>query len=100
MVMRRVKKDEQEQAVDNVLAVAQSNAKEVEEKEELSVTFNAEEATNEKVPVAVKLVRVATNVNHTCVIGGKRYTFTKGVCQNVPTNVKDILMRAGMLQPL
>ena len=91
--------------VDSVLAVAESAVEaEVEKKEEEkpSITFNAEEATveEEKIPVAERLVRVMTNENHSCVIGGKRYSFVKGVCQNVPANVKTILKRAGKLSPL
>ena len=100
--MQRVTK---KKTVDSVLAVAESVVEaEVEKKEEEkpSITFNAEEATveEEKIPVAEKLVRVMTNENHSCVIGGKRYSFVKGVCQNVPANVKTILKRAGKLSPL
>ena len=100
--MQRVTK---KKTVDSVLAVAESAVEaEVEKKEEEkpSITFNAEEATveEEKIPVAERLVRVMTNENHCCVIGGKRYSFVKGVCQNVPANVKTILKRAGKLSPL
>lgn len=100
--MQRVTK---KKTVDSVLAVAESAVEaEVEKKEEEkpSITFNAEEATveEEKIPVAERLVRVMTNENHSCVIGGKRYSFVKGVCQNVPANVKIILKRAGKLSPL
>jgi hypothetical protein len=100
--MQRVTK---KKTVDSVLAVAESAVEaEVEKKEEEkpSITFNAEEATveEEKIPVAERLVRVMTNENHSCVIGGKRYSFVKGVCQNVPANVKTILKRAGKLSPL
>lgn len=100
--MQRVTK---KKTVDSVLAVAESAVEaEVEKKEEEkpSITFNAEEATveEEKIPVSEKLVRVMTNENHSCVIGGKRYSFVKGVCQNVPANVKTILKRAGKLSPL
>lgn len=100
--MQRVTK---KKTVDSVLAVAESVVEaEVEKKEEEkpSITFNAEEATveEEKIPVAERLVRVMTNENHSCVIGGKRYSFVKGICQNVPANVKTILKRAGKLSPL
>ena len=100
--MQRVTK---KKTVDSVLAVAESAVEaEVEKKEEEkpSITFNAEEATveEEKIPVAERLVRVMTNENHSCVIGGKRYSFVKGTCQNVPANVKTILKRAGKLSPL
>lgn len=100
--MQRVTK---KKTVDSVLAVAESAVEaEIEKKEEEkpSITFNAEEATveEEKIPVAERLVRVMTNENHSCVIGGKRYNFVKGICQNVPVNVKTILKRAGKLSPL
>lgn len=100
--MQRVTK---KKTVDSVLAVAESAVEaEVEKKEEEkpSITFNAEEATveEEKIPVAERMVRVMTNENHSCVIGGKRYSFVKGICQNVPANVKTILKRAGKLSPL
>lgn len=100
--MQRVTK---KKTVDSVLAVAESAVEaEIEKKEEEkpSITFNAEEATveEEKIPVAERLVRVMTNENHSCVIGGKRYNFVKGICQNVPANVKTILKRAGKLSPL
>ena len=99
--MQRVTK---KKTVDSVLAVAESAVEaEIEKKEEKpSITFNAEEATveEEKIPVAERLVRVMTNENHSCVIGGKRYSFVKGICQNVPVNVKTILKRAGKLSPL
>lgn len=100
--MQRVTK---KKTVDSVLAVAESAVEaEVEKKEEEkpSITFNAEEATveEEKIPVAERLVRVMTNENHSCVIGGKQYNFVKGICQNVPANVKTILKRAGKLSPL
>ena len=94
----------EKKTVDSVLAVAESAVEaEVEKKEEKpSITFNAEGATveEEKIPVAERLVRVMTNENHSCVIGGKRYSFVKGICQNVPANVKTILKRAGKLSPL
>ena len=45
-------------------------------------------------------VRVATNRDHTCVIGGVRYMFYKGKQQPVPVHVKETLMKAGLLLPL
>lgn len=49
---------------------------------------------------ALKLVRICPSQNHSCVIGGTRYFFTKDVCQNVPQDVKDILNKSGLLKPL
>ena len=65
-----------------------------------SVLAVAESAVEAEIAVAERLVRVMTNENHSCVIGGKRYSFVKGICQNVPVNVKTILKRAGKLSPL
>lgn len=48
----------------------------------------------------VKSVRVCPKEDHTCSIGGVRYFFKKGVCQNVPVEVKTILVKAGLLSPL
>lgn len=48
----------------------------------------------------VKSVRVLPKRDHTCVIGGVRYFFKAGVCQNVPLEVKNILTKADLLSPL
>lgn len=48
----------------------------------------------------VKFVRILPRTDHSCVIGGVRYTLTKGVQQNVPLNVKEILSKADLLLPL
>lgn len=48
----------------------------------------------------VKLVKILPKTNHTCVIGGVRYTLKKGVQQNVPLDVKSILTKADLLLPL
>ncbi len=48
----------------------------------------------------VKFVRILPRTDHSCVIGGVRYTLTKGVQQNVPLNVKEILAKADLLLPL
>lgn len=47
-----------------------------------------------------KLVKVRTKENHRCCIGGVYYTFEKGVAQNVPANVKDILQSNELLTAL
>lgn len=54
----------------------------------------------EQKKAAVKYVRVLPNADHNCCIGGTRYYLRKGVCQNVPPEVKDILNKAGLLSPL
>lgn len=49
---------------------------------------------------AVKNVKILPKQNHTCSIGGTRYCLKKGVQTNVPVGVKEILNRAGLLNPL
>lgn len=51
-------------------------------------------------PQAVRTVKVKTNTDHACTIGGVRYFFTAGKQQNVPETVKDILLKAGLLSPI
>lgn len=46
------------------------------------------------------MVRILLNQDHKCNIGGNWYVFKKDKHYNVPSNVKDILMRAGKLSPL
>lgn len=48
----------------------------------------------------LKLVKILPKVDHSCVIGGTRYTLKKGVQQNVPLDVKNILSRNDLLLPL
>lgn len=48
----------------------------------------------------VKNVKILPKVDHTCVIGGERYTLKAGVQQNVPLEVKNILTKADLLSPL
>lgn len=47
-----------------------------------------------------RTVRVCPAVDHSCCIGGTRYNLKKGVCQNVPPEVKSILNKNGLLSPL
>lgn len=51
-------------------------------------------------PPKSPMVDVATCVDHTCSIGGKRYEFKRGVKTSVPRPIKDILKNAGLLMPL
>lgn len=44
-----------------------------------------------------QLKKIVTVVDHTTCIGGVWYTFKKGVQQNVPTEVKEILLKANLL---
>lgn len=49
---------------------------------------------------AVKFVKILPRADHNCVIGGTRYFLKKGVQQNVPAEVKEILMKSDLLMPL
>lgn len=48
----------------------------------------------------VKMVKVLMADNHKCCIGGEWYYLMKDKQYNVPSNVKDVLMRANKLSPL
>lgn len=66
-------------------------------KEEVSdVVFNPD---IDQKPV-VKNVKVRTNADHNCCIGGVRYYFKKGVQTDVPCEVKSVLLKSGLLMPL
>ena len=45
-------------------------------------------------------VRIRMRVDHRCCIAMVRYDLKKGQCYNVPENVKHILGKAGLLDPL
>ena len=45
-------------------------------------------------------VRIRMRVDHRCCIAMVRYDLKKGQCYNVPENVKRILGKAGLLDPL
>lgn len=49
---------------------------------------------------AQKMVRINPRENHTCYIGDQWYYFRKHVQQVVPLQVKDILYKAKLLDPL
>lgn len=78
-------------------AVAEEVAIPVEEETDLN-EINIDEDIIQKAPV--KNVRINPAVDHSCSIGGVRYYLKKGVCQNVPLEVKEIFAKAGLLSPL
>lgn len=92
--------------------VVEETQEEPEQQEEPTVVVEPkdEKPTDEKVTATLDApvdtaksqtnVRVATNRDHSCVIGGVRYMFYKGKQQPVPVNVKETLMKAGLLLPL
>lgn len=73
-----------------------STAEDFDTTEDSDININAD--IIQKSPV--KNVRILPRVNHTCVIGGIRYTLVKGVQQNVPLDVKNILTKSDLLSPL
>ena len=85
------------------MAVAKKKAEEVtevtepvkEEVKELEISVNTETK-----PAKEQLVRVKPNATYTTKIGGTYYYFEKGVCQNVPENVKRIMAEGDMLTAL
>lgn len=54
----------------------------------------------ESKPAKEQLVRVKPNATYHTKIGGTYYYFEKGVCQNVPENVKRIMAEGQMLMVL
>jgi hypothetical protein len=62
---------------------------------EVSVTIPEETPQAKEVSVRVK-----PNKSFTACYGGAYYTFTKGVCMNVPENVKRIMQEGDLLLPL
>lgn len=75
----------------------------VEPQEVKEETKEAEEITlvnTEKTVVKEESVRVKPKVTYSTHIGGTNYYFEKGVCQNVPPNVKRIMQDGDMLLPL
>lgn len=54
----------------------------------------------EEVVAPVKMVKVLMKENHKCCIGNEWYYLMKDKQYNVPSNVKDVLMRADKLSPL
>ena len=54
----------------------------------------------EEVVAPIKMAKVLMSDNHKCCIGGEWYYLMKDKQYNVPSNVKDVLMRANKLSPL
>lgn len=55
---------------------------------------------SEPVVTPVKMVKVLMKKDHKCCIGGEWYYLIKDKHYNVPDNVKDILLKADLLQPI
>lgn len=65
-----------------------------------TVVEEVEKVADVKVDLAPKMVKVRTSIDHRCNIGGVNYHFEKGIAQNVPTNVKEILLMNNLLMAL
>lgn len=70
-----------------------------DEAEEVIPEVMIKEVTDSK-GIPDRNVRIITNQNHSCNIGGTFYIFEKGKQMNVPQNVSDILREANLLAPL
>lgn len=82
---------------------AEAETKEVEvkeAKEEVKEVEIQEVKVEAKKTSAMPNVRIRPNQDLRTYIGDQWYTLKKGVVTTVPQNVKEILARAGMLDPL
>lgn len=86
--------EQQEEPSQDTIVVEPKEEKPAEEKVTASLDAPVDTAK------AQTNVRVATNQDHSCVIGGVRYMFYKGKQQSVPVHVKETLMKSGLLLPL
>lgn len=86
------------ESVDDVVEVVSPKLKEklnkiTKEQEQVTIVEQTKKAPTTM--VKIKLVK-----NHRCSIGGEWYSFQEGKQYNVPEQVKNILMKANLLQPL
>ncbi len=92
-------------AVENAEETPQESAEEtpnvenVDAKPVVEVNLSAPKE-DERTEVKEKTTRIKMKVDHKCFIGGQWYYLDKGEIYNVPFNVKAILCRAGVLDPL
>lgn len=96
-------------AVENAEETPQENAEESAEETPIVENAVAEPVVevnlsapkdDKKTEVKEKTTRIKMKVDHKCYIGGQWYYLDKGEIYNVPFNVKTILCRAGVLDPL
>lgn len=57
-------------------------------------------ATEQPTAPPTKMVKILMKENHKCCIGGEWYYLLQGKQYNVPSNVKDVLLKANKLLPL
>lgn len=68
-------------------------------KSDIEVDVKKAEVKKENIPVKDS-VKIRMRVDHKCVIAMERYDLKAGKTYNVPSNVKRILNKAGVLAPL
>lgn len=109
MAFKKNKKTEEAVETNNIeindaVETSQESAEETPIEEnavaEPTVEVNLSAPKDEKTEVKEKTTRIKMKVDHKCYIGGQWYYLDKGEIYNVPFNVKTILCRAGVLDPL
>lgn len=86
-----------EEKVEESTETPEITVEEPTESSEITVSVNTEDT----VKVAERYVAVKLQKNYHCTIGGITYTFESGKRYNVPTNVKEVLLKEpNLLLPL
>ena len=98
------------EAEEEAIILKEPTTEEVTEKSDIAPLARAEELGNSSEAVtftpdvavkpAIRNVKIKMAQNHSCSIGGVFYHLEKDKQYNVPENVKAVLVRAGLLQPL
>ena len=101
MAVKKVTKNDGVEIVDVKAKKAETETKKDPiESAKKAVEENKEVKEEAKKPVKSKLVEIRMRDNHHCWIAKEHYTFQKGETYKVPENVKNILAKAGLLDPL
>lgn len=103
MALTNTRKRQQQQAVEVTIPDDVVVSEPEEDTQDAVVDQNVIEIEPEEEEVEVsaeKMVRIRMRVDHNCCIAMERYNLKAGEYYNVPSNVKDILNRAGLLSPL
>lgn len=102
MATVKAKKKEEVQIISGDLEVKLQNNLKKTKKSEVKANLGEVSvlATEEPTKAPVKMVKVLMKDNHKCCIGGEWYYLLEGKQYNVPSNVKDVLLKANKLLPL
>lgn len=104
MALTNTRKKQQQQAVEVDIQDVVVSEPEEDTQQDVVVDQNVieiePEEEEEEVEASEKMVRIRMRVDHNCCIAMERYNLKAGEYYNVPSNVKDILNRAGLLSPL